>query len=624
MILNTEFFRFFGSHSNLTHLNMMLEADKGPSLFISDSLVPWTNFLKAGIVTTVFILCNLFLRMWKLEIFLLKPKAAYFSILIILLGWSVNFIPEQNPVRHNLRENYIISFAKQLVFGDELRGSSKIPLSKLLDTAPLPRGNGREQTWIYFDPKYPLIKATPYHLCQMGILDDSTCQSDKDGDGYKQIDDCNDNNPSIHPGAFDIPRNGIDEDCSGMDADPPNIIFIHWESARAVNTGSIGYDFPVTPSFDRLSKNGLLFRNMYANGTQTRFSLTSIYNSILPRLSTEWIFRHNKNLTLLSFPEVLKDHGYHNIYVHGGEIDFSSLGSRIRNWFETLYDRMVPPFSDMKKDWIGWGLKDRELFKFCYEFLKKRQDHRPFFMAIATLSCHYPYLLPDPHFNLRDHNSHRNQIPNIMAYTDNAIGKFIDNILSDKSLENTIILVAGDHGVNWFAPHNEGVQNTMWEDLVWVPCALIGKNWNIKPGVNDEVRQLADIGPTFLDRLGIEVPNPFIGHSLLRTFGEREPRAFFGNSNGGLSAGLREKNFKYFVHYDTKSQNLYDMVDDRKEENNLADNPAYSKMVKNFYNLVTSVYLQNTKLIRENRIWNWKFNFTTPKKWPAKSLPFNK
>jgi Putative metal-binding motif len=49
----------------------------------------------------------------------------------------------------------------------------------------------------------------------------SSCEEiegDADGDGVRRPADCNDTTPAIHPGAVDVPDDGVDQDCSGTDA----------------------------------------------------------------------------------------------------------------------------------------------------------------------------------------------------------------------------------------------------------------------------------------------------------------------------------------------------------------------------------------------------------------------
>ena len=60
---------------------------------------------------------------------------------------------------------------------------------------------------IFFDFNYP-IRTNTFS---------SVLVTDMDGDGYNNLEDCDDENANINPGAVEISDNGIDEDCDGMD-----------------------------------------------------------------------------------------------------------------------------------------------------------------------------------------------------------------------------------------------------------------------------------------------------------------------------------------------------------------------------------------------------------------------
>lgn len=605
LMAGIEFFRTFGSNVNLSHL-----AFAGDTEIMMPSYKEIFSVGKIAVIVGVplaYFFLAARLRSWRLELFFKRRRSLGLCLLGLALGMGMSEIPlSKDPLLDNLSENYVLSSLKFAIWGDELHGKPSELLQDVLDTRPIQDLRRGKQDWVFFNADYPLAQATAHQLCQMGLSDEKTCSQDQDGDGYPLSTDCNDHDPRIHPGAFDIPGNGIDEDCSGLDANPPNVIFIHWEGARAVNVGSIGYSTPCTPHFDALAKKGMLFRNAYANGTQTRWSLTSVYNSVLPRLSAKWIFFHNPELNLLAFPQILWNHGYQTIYIHGGDINFGNLKKRFTDYFEVMIDQSKQPIKSMKK--VGWGPSDRDIYNFTYAYLKKRTDPRPFYLTIATLSLHHPMELPEKKYEVASQSKTINRYTNCLRYADETLEEFVNKVLADKSMSNTIFIIAGDHGMNWLAPHPTLTQNTLWEDLVWVPMLLVGEKWNLKPGVNDEIRQLADIGPTILDRLGIETPNHFIGHTLLRHFeAGREPRAFFGNANGGLSAGVRLGSYKYFVSFKTNQERLFNVDTDRKEENNLADDPRYTEVRLKLSKMVTDAYIQNGRLIDKNRFWNPDF-----------------
>ncbi|MEZ4240425.1 MAG: FG-GAP-like repeat-containing protein [Myxococcota bacterium] len=73
--------------------------------------------------------------------------------------------------------------------------------------------------------------------------------ADRDGDGFGAPGDCDDRDPSVHPGAADTPGDGVDSDCDGYDLPSERLDQIdqveRWSSGNRTPYLEFGFDFQV-------------------------------------------------------------------------------------------------------------------------------------------------------------------------------------------------------------------------------------------------------------------------------------------------------------------------------------------------------------------------------------------
>lgn len=98
----------------------------------------------------------------------------------------------------------------------------------------------------------------------------------------------------------------------------PNIIFIIMESFTAKFVGCLGGEPGVTPSLDKIARDGLLFTNIYAAGDRSEKGQVAVLSGYPNQAITSIIKTPVKTEKLPAITKSLKSEGYHTSYTYGG------------------------------------------------------------------------------------------------------------------------------------------------------------------------------------------------------------------------------------------------------------------------------------------------------------------
>jgi phosphoglycerol transferase MdoB-like AlkP superfamily enzyme len=170
-------------------------------------------------------------------------------------------------------------------------------------------------------------------------------------------------------------------------------------------------------------------------------------------------------------------------------------------------DYVNPVFSDPT-----WGVSDQDMFDRSLIELKARENGKPFYALLQTLSNHTPYALPtplpvEPVTDRGSLNAHLTA----MRYSDWALGQFFEKARKEPYFKETLFVIVGDHGFG-----NERQITEMDLGRFNVPMLLIGPGIQEKFGQrNHTVGTQVDIVPTIMGRIGGQVRNQCWGRDLL-------------------------------------------------------------------------------------------------------------
>jgi lipoteichoic acid synthase len=302
-----------------------------------------------------------------------------------------------------------------------------------------------------------------------------------------------------------------------------NLVFIQVESLEAFLINQKIEDQEVTPNLNKLMKNSLYFPNIYeqvSGGNSSDMDLMA-NTSTHPVRSGSTFFRFPDN-KYNSMSMLMMKQGYYTSAFHPD-------GGGYWNWMPALqsmnFDKTVDTVGFNVDETIGYGLSDES-------FLRQMKDKiasqpQPFYSFFVTLTSHMPFVMPEDKKELKLSDNIGNTVLGdyfqSIRYTDTHIGKLIEGLDKDGILDNSVIVIYGDHaGVHKYYNDKlktiEPKEQWWFEDSKRVPMIIYSKNLEGKQ--IDTIGGQVDIMPTAAYLMGVDEEdyiNTAMGRNLLKT-----------------------------------------------------------------------------------------------------------
>jgi arylsulfatase A-like enzyme len=384
--------------------------------------------------------------------------------------------------------------------------------------------------------------------------------------------------------------------------DRPNVVIISIDTLRADHLGCYGYERNTSPVIDKLATEGTLFERMYSQMGLTWPSLTSIMTSLYPKTHGVRHIGTQLEPEFTTLAEILKNEGY-------------KTGAFLANFY------WAPNRGFDEKKGGEVGNLDRSVTDYALNFLRGIDPESDrFFMWLHMKNPHVPYKAPEPFHGMFD-STYTGQIDgsqrtvygiyadrvdlterelhHLLALYDEEIRSsdaFMEEVLDKLAAmgvdNNTLVIFTSDHGEelydrNYYFDHTCSI----YEGVLRIPFIIKF------PGIIEAGRRVVnqvqsiDIMPTILDLLKLPVAPELEGASLLSILVDKESEEWHPvfSDRSTIVHAIRTPEWKYIYnpenyHYECvpherdkgdgyiiKTQELYNVVEDPYEMNDVAD-----------------------------------------------------
>ena len=337
-----------------------------------------------------------------------------------------------------------------------------------------------------------------------------------------------------------------------------NVIAIHAESMM---TNAMYLTFngqEVTPNLNKIARSGLFFSNFYSQvsvGTSSDSELT--YNTTLMPTKSGTAFVSYSDKTYISTPKLLGEKGYYTFSMHANTAAFWNRQTMHKSLgYDRFYSKV--DYEINKENVIGLGLADKSFFQQSVQKLKKIDaEHDNWYGVLIMLTNHTPFSDIDKYGEfpvdivetvineqgIEEQITHPymegTKLGNYfksLHYADAALGEFVTELEANGLLEDTIIVIYGDHDARLSRKEYEKLYNYNFDTKQFideddenyrkydsyqyelgrkVPFIIWSKDMESK-GINKEISNVMgmyDVMPTLGNMLGFN--NKYaLGHDI--------------------------------------------------------------------------------------------------------------
>jgi arylsulfatase A-like enzyme len=283
---------------------------------------------------------------------------------------------------------------------------------------------------------------------------------------------------------------------------PSNVILVIIDALRADALDRGSQRQARTPSFDRLAKESLCFENAFAQSPWCVPSLATLYSSLWPEVhgADPPDFRTPGSLSpaAVTLAEALRYAGYH-----------TSL----------LTDQPYPERVNLEQGFeevVNTSAMRSPLPSALFVQAAGQADgglDRPFFLCLHThhLAQAVAQVLLEPPMNLdRLREKLHARYFGELEVLDQALGEFLASLQSHGRLEDTLLIVTADHGIDLSDRYPTiipaGAGFTLRDEQLHVPLFMRAPAGLLAPRQVPVQVRLIDLAPTVCDLLGLALP----------------------------------------------------------------------------------------------------------------------